>query len=59
MAKKKTLPTHVVIYTGMGEVYCDLFPDECPKTVENFVTHAKNGYYNNLTFHRVIKGFMV
>jgi peptidylprolyl isomerase domain and WD repeat-containing protein 1 len=59
MAKKKTLPTHVVIYTSMGEVYCDLFPDECPKTVENFVTHAKNGYYNNLIFHRVIKGFMV
>jgi len=59
IAKKKTLPTHVVIYTSMGEVYCDLFPDQCPKTVENFVTHAKNGYYNNLIFHRVIKGFMV
>ena len=43
----------------MGEVYCDLFPEECPKTVENFVVHAKNGYYNNLIFHRVIKGFMV
>jgi len=30
-----------------------------PKTVENFVTHAKNNYYNNMIFHRVIKGFMV
>jgi len=35
-----------------------LFPEECPKTVENFITHSKNGYYNNLIFHRVIKGFM-
>jgi len=42
----------------MGEIYCELFPNECPKTVENLTTHAKNGYYNNLIFHRVIKGFM-
>lgn len=57
--KKNALPTKVVIYTSMGEIYCDLYPNECPKTVENFTTHAKNGYYNNLIFHRVIKGFMV
>ena len=36
-----------------------LFPDECPKTVENFTTHAINGYYDGVIFHRVIKGFMV
>lgn len=35
------------------------FPEECPRTVENFVTHARNGYYNGIVFHRVIKGFMV
>jgi len=49
----------VVIYTSKGEIFCDLFPNECPKTVENFIIHAKNGYYNNLIFHRVIKGFMI
>lgn len=36
-----------------------LFPDECPRSVENFTTHAKNGYYDNVIFHRVIKGFMI
>ncbi len=43
----------------MGEIYCDLYPNECPKTCENFITHCRNGYYNNLKFHRVIKGFMI
>lgn len=36
-----------------------LYPDECPKTVENFVTHSRNNYYNGVIFHRVIKSFMV
>lgn len=36
-----------------------LFPDECPRTVENFTTHARNGYYDGVLFHRVIKGFML
>jgi len=49
----------VVIYTSKGEIHCELYPNECPKTVENFTTHAKNGYYDNLLFHRVIKSFMV
>ena len=45
--------------TNMGEIKIKLFPKEAPKTVENFVTHAKNGYYNGLIFHRVIKDFMI
>lgn len=36
-----------------------LFASECPKTVENFCVHSKNGYYNGHIFHRVIKGFMI
>ena len=36
-----------------------LFPAECPLTVENFIALAKQGYYQNMIFHRVIKGFMV
>jgi peptidylprolyl isomerase domain and WD repeat-containing protein 1 len=36
-----------------------LFGHECPRTIENFVGHAKSGYYDNVIFHRVIKGFML
>jgi len=43
----------------MGDIYVKLFVEECPKTVENFITHSRNGYYVGLTFHRVIKGFMI
>ena len=43
----------------MGDIVIKLFPDECPKTVENFVTHARNNFYDGVIFHRVIKGFMV
>ncbi len=45
--------------TNMGDIEIKLFPKEAPKTVENFVTHAKDGYYNGLIFHRVIKDFMI
>ena len=43
----------------MGDIHVDLFPKECPKTVENFCVHARNGYFNGHIFHRVIKQFMV
>jgi len=56
---KGPLPRMACINTSYGEVHVKLFPDECPKTVENFTTHARNGYYDGLIFHRVIKGFMV
>ncbi len=45
--------------TTLGDIQVKLFADLAPKTVENFVTHAKNGYYDNGIFHRVIKDFMV
>ncbi len=48
-----------VMHTTMGDISIRLFPDYTPKTVENFVTHAKNGYYNGITFHRVINDFMI
>ena len=35
------------------------FPNQAPKAVENFITHAKEGYYNGLTFHRVMNNFMI
>ncbi len=47
-----------VMKTTMGEIKILLFPDAAPKAVENFTTHAKNGYYNGIIFHRVIPDFM-
>ena len=43
----------------MGTIQLQLFPEQAPKTVENFVTHAQAGYYDGLTFHRVIPNFMI
>ena len=48
-----------VFHTNMGDIYIRLFPEGAPKTVENFKTHIKNGYYDGLIFHRVIKDFMI
>ncbi|XP_025109974.1 LOW QUALITY PROTEIN: peptidylprolyl isomerase domain and WD repeat-containing protein 1-like [Pomacea canaliculata] len=48
-----------IIHTTMGDIHCKLFAKECPKTVENFCVHSRNGYYNNHIFHRVIKSFMI
>ena len=44
---------------GYGEMHMKFFEDVAPKAVENFVTHAKEGYYDGLTFHRVINEFMI
>ena len=42
-----------------GDVKVKFFEDVAPKAVENFITHAKEGYYNGLTFHRIINEFMI
>jgi peptidyl-prolyl cis-trans isomerase B (cyclophilin B) len=47
------------IKTNMGDIKIKLFPEFAPKAVENFTTHAKNGYYDGLIFHRVINDFMI
>lgn len=44
---------------GYGSVKIKMLPDAAPKAVENFTTHAKNGYYDDLTFHRVYDDFMI
>jgi cyclophilin family peptidyl-prolyl cis-trans isomerase len=49
----------VKIATTMGDITAELYPDKAPKTVDNFVTLAKKGFYDGLTFHRVIKDFMI
>jgi peptidylprolyl isomerase len=50
---------HVVLETNQGSLELELFPDIAPKAVENFTTHVKNGYYNGVIFHRIIKNFMI
>ena len=47
------------IGTTMGDIKIRLFEKETPKAVENFITHAENGYYDGIIFHRVIKDFMI
>ena len=51
--------TVAVMHTNMGDIKIKLFGSYASKTVENFTTHAKNGYYNGLIFHRVINDFMI
>ena len=51
--------TIAVMHTSMGDISLRLFPEAAPKAVENFTTHAKEGYYNGLIFHRVMDDFMI
>lgn len=57
--KDNSLPTGAVISTTYGDIFVKLFPEYCPKTVENFTTLASRGFYDGLIFHRVIKNFMI
>lgn len=47
------------IKTNKGSLHIEFYEDDAPKTVENFCTLAEKGYYNGLTFHRVIPDFVV
>lgn len=49
----------VEMKTSMGSIKIKLFPEHAPKTVENFLGHAKSGYYEGIIFHRVISDFMI
>ncbi len=50
---------HVILETTQGIIELRLFPEVAPLAVENFMTHVKNGYYNGVIFHRIIKDFMI
>lgn len=56
---EKRTSEKAIIHTTLGDITLKLFPNECPKSVENFCIHSKDGYYNGHVFHRVIKGFMI
>ena len=49
----------VVIETGKGAIELELYPQQAPKTVNNFVFLAQEGFYDGVTFHRVIGDFMI
>jgi peptidyl-prolyl cis-trans isomerase B (cyclophilin B) len=49
----------MVMHTNYGDITLRFFPEEAPLAVETFVTHARNGFYDGLVFHRVIEGFMI
>jgi len=51
--------TGVITLEKGGEIRLEFFPEDAPKTVENFVTLAKKGFYNGLNFHRVVPDFVV
>jgi peptidyl-prolyl cis-trans isomerase B (cyclophilin B) len=51
--------TAVITLDNGKQIRIEFFPDDAPKTVENFVTLAKKGFYNGLSFHRVVPDFVV
>jgi cyclophilin family peptidyl-prolyl cis-trans isomerase len=50
---------HADIETDKGTVEIEFFPNDCPNAVENFRLLAEHGYYDGLTFHRIVRGFMI
>ena len=51
--------SRATLHTSHGAIEFELFPDEAPKTVENFETLAEKGFYDGVIFHRVIPDFMI
>lgn len=55
----KDLPVATIVIKDYGTIEAELYPHIAPNTVNNFIFLANSGFYNNLTFHRVIKNFMI
>ncbi|MPQ44906.1 peptidylprolyl isomerase [Clostridium tarantellae] len=53
------LPIATIKVKDYGTITAELYPNKAPETVKNFISLANEGFYNNLTFHRVIKDFMI
>ena len=58
LAQKAPNPV-VVVQTNVGNITIELFKDQAPKTVENFLSYASSGFYQGTIFHRVVQGFMI
>ena len=52
-------PTIATLHTTMGSIKFEMWPNETPLAVENFVTHARRGYYDNIRIHRVVRDFCI
>lgn len=57
--KEASVRPTVRLTTQFGEILIELRPDKAPKTVENFLKLTREGFYDSLTFHRIISGFMI
>lgn len=55
----KELPVATIVFKDYGTVEAELYPHIAPNTVNNFISLANSGFYDNLTFHRIIKDFMI
>lgn len=55
----KELPTATIVIKDLGAIELELYPHIAPNTVNNFIELANKGFYDNLTFHRIIKDFMI
>jgi len=55
----KSLPLATISVEGYGVIEAELYPEIAPNTVNNFIDLSNKGFYNNLTFHRIIKDFMI
>lgn len=59
-AKKNVkYPTVTMTIEGKGDIVVELYPEKAPETVANFITLVEEGFYDGLTFHRIIPGFMI
>ncbi len=54
-----TTPMQATLHTNKGDITLEFYPQLAPKTVENFITLSKDGFYDGVIFHRVIEGFMI
>ncbi|MBX9742892.1 MAG: peptidylprolyl isomerase [Chthoniobacterales bacterium] len=59
MQKLSPLPIRIILHTNKGDIQATLFADKAPLTAANFLNLAGRGYYNGLTFHRIIADFMI
>lgn len=58
-AEAPAAPPKVQLHTSLGDITIELYADKAPKSVENFLTYVKSGFYDGTIFHRVIADFMV
>jgi cyclophilin family peptidyl-prolyl cis-trans isomerase len=58
-ALEQVKPVTVTMQTNLGPIVMELYPDKAPKSVENFLTLAKQGYYDGILFHRIVPGFVI